>query len=144
MSALTLAHDNFENDTVGSIAPGWVNGTGANFVVTTNLPVSSSNALGEATYTNGHTAVYTGVAALADSCFQFSQIIQLDGSGHGANLSPSLRATADAPGALAYARGVVLPPGQLHDDLALALTLLQADPGDAAQLVGQMIAKYTK
>jgi lysophospholipase L1-like esterase len=88
--------DNFENDALNAIAPGWVNGTGANFTVTTNTPVSGSHAFGEAAFTSGHTAVYTGAPAAADQVCQLTQVVQLDASGHGANIGPSLRTDSAA------------------------------------------------
>jgi lysophospholipase L1-like esterase len=97
----TLYHDNFENDALGSIAPGWVDGSGANFVVSTNNPVSGTRAFGEAAFTNGHTAIYTGIAATADACVQASQVVQLDSNGYGANIGLSLRTDA-AGGATGY------------------------------------------
>lgn len=45
--------------TIGSIAPGWVNGSGANFLV-------ASGGFGEASPSDGHTCVYTGGGTLTD------------------------------------------------------------------------------
>lgn len=69
-----LASDDFDSDTLGAIAPGWVaiNGTWA---VGTVDPISGARSFGETTATNGTVAVFTGIAARADGIVTFQEKI---------------------------------------------------------------------
>jgi lysophospholipase L1-like esterase len=79
------ATNNFDADTVGSLAPGWTVKSGT-WVVGTDRPVSGARSFGTTTGADGDVAIYTGAAASADMGIQYDFIIDTLGRGFGAGV----------------------------------------------------------
>lgn len=69
-----LYSTNFDGETTGAQATGWVNKTGT-FAVKTNNPVSGTKTYGSTSGADGDVALYTGQSAVADMSLQTSQKI---------------------------------------------------------------------
>ena len=98
MARAQSASDNFDTDTVGSIAPGWVNASGSAFVVGTSAPVSGTNSFGATSGTDGSIAVYTGVASVADQVAQFNKVVGASGGAISTNLMMRSDSTGSTSG----------------------------------------------
>lgn len=77
--------DNFDADTLGSVAPGWTVKSGT-WVVGTDRPVSGARSFGTTTGADGDTAIYTGANPVADMGVQYDFIIDSLGRGFGAGV----------------------------------------------------------
>src|ERR1700722_18478883 len=87
-SQTTVASDNFDSDTVGSIAPNWVNGAGT-WQVGVMAPVSTPNSFSATSAADQNAAIYTGTTALGDMQIVYDEIYQ------GVDfVSPILRSTS--------------------------------------------------
>jgi chitodextrinase len=80
---------NFDSETSGQIASGWTAKTGT-WVVGANNPISGTQSFGSSTTVDGHTALYTGIAAQSYTKFRYSQKVPSPTSNAG-HYSPHIR-----------------------------------------------------
>lgn len=69
---MPLYTSNFDSETSGSIATGWVAKTGT-WAVGTTLPISGAQSFACTSKGSGDTAIYTGAGAIADTIFETAQ-----------------------------------------------------------------------